>query len=207
MTDQAEEQRQQEEILVKSETIYEGRIMTLKVNTVELPNRKYAKREIAVHGRGVGILALSDRGTMYMVRQYRAAIDQVLLEIPAGLIDPGESPQEAAIRELQEEIHYKPGQLDYLMDLYSSPGFTNEKMSLFLARSLQYSPLAQDETEFVEAFEYPIEDLFEAVKNFDLVDAKSVIAVQIAYYEYFLPHQEAFLQARAQEEMVKKERG
>lgn len=187
------------ETTVKSETIYDGKILTLKVNTVELPNMKYAKREIALHARGVGIIALTKKGTMYMVRQYRAGVGAVLLEIPAGLVDPGESPQEAAVRELQEEINREPKKLVYLLDAYSSPGFTNEKLSLFLARDLSYSPKDLDDTEFLEVEEYPIEDLFEMVKNFEIVDAKSIIAIQHAYYECFLPEKEAFLKRRKEE--------
>lgn len=184
------------ETTVKSDTIYDGKILTLKVNTVELPNMKYAKREIALHARGVGIIALTNRGTMYMVRQYRAGVGEVLLEIPAGLVDPGESPQEAAVRELQEEIKRQPESLVYLLDAYSSPGFTNEKLSLFLARGLNYSPKDLDSTEFLEVEEFPVEDLFEMVKNFDIVDAKSIIAIQYAYYECYLPNREEFLKHR-----------
>ena len=188
------------ETTVKSETIYDGKIITLKVNTVELPNMKYAKREIALHARGVGIIALTDRGTMFMVRQYRAGVGEVLLEIPAGLVDPGESPQEAAVRELQEEIDRQPEKMVYLLDAYSSPGFTNEKLSLFLAQDLKYSPKEVDATEFLKVEEYPVEELFEMVKNFDIVDAKSIIAIQHAYYECFLPNRESYLKKRQEDQ-------
>lgn len=191
------------ETTVKSETIYEGKILTLKLDTVELPNMKYAKREIALHPRGVGIIALTDRGTMYMVRQYRVAVDETIIEIPAGLVDPGETPQEAAERELQEEIKFKPGKLTYLLDAYSSPGCTNEKLSIFVAQDLEPSEMDFDETEFLDVLELPIEDLYRDIMNFKINDAKTVIAILYAYHELFMPNKETMLKNRKEFENKK----
>lgn len=171
-----------EERTIKSEDIYEGRIVKLRVETVELPNRMYAKREIVDHARGVGILALKDPQTMIMVRQFRVAVKETLLEIPAGLVDPGESPQEAAQRELQEEIGKKAGKLTYLLDSYASPGFSTEKLSLFLAEDLEDSKLSLDATEFLHVEEYPIQTLYQKVRNFEIMDAKSIIAILYAKF-------------------------
>ncbi len=168
---------------IKSEEIYDGRIVHLRVETVELPNMMYAKREIVDHQRGVGIIALKDEHTMYMVRQYRAAVKEMLLEIPAGLVEPGENPGEAAQRELQEEVGYRANQMDYLLDAYASPGFTNEKLSLFLARDLVASPKELDLTEFLNVEEHRIESLYNMVMNFEMVDAKSIIAILYAYQQ------------------------
>lgn len=184
------------ETTVKSETIYEGRILTLKLDTVELPNMKYAKREIALHPRGVGIIALTDVGTMYMVKQYRVAIEKTIVEIPAGLVDPGETPQEAAARELQEEIKFKPSKLTYLLDAYSSPGCSNEMLSIFVAEGLESSSLELDDTEFLDVLEVPIEELYRDIMNFKINDAKTVIAILYAYHELFLPNKEKFLKNR-----------
>lgn len=172
---------EEREKTIKSETIYDGRIIKVRVETVELPDMKYAKREIVDHAQAVGIIALSDHGTMYMVRQYRIAVKQVMLEIPAGLVEPGESPADAARRELQEEIGYKPGKLEYLLDGYASPGFTNEKLSLFMATQLEASRLPQDEGEFITVEEYPIEDLYRMVRNCEITDAKTIIGILYAY--------------------------
>ncbi len=194
MTDQKE--KEYYETTIKRENIYKGHIVTLDVETVELPDMKYAKREIVSHPKCVGIIPLTERGTLYMVRQFRCAVKEIMLEIPAGLIDLGESPQEAALRECQEEIKFKPKKLTYLMDLYSSPGFSNEKLSLFLAEDLQPSEKDLDSTEFLEAAEYPIEDLYNKVKNFEITDSKSIVAIMYAYFEIFKPNEKKFLEKR-----------
>lgn len=166
---------------IKTEEIYDGRIVHLRVETVELPNMGYAKREIVSHQRGVGMIVLKDENTMLMVRQYRIAVRQSLLEIPAGLVEPGESPQDAAQRELQEEVGVKANHLEYLMDAYASPGFTDEKLSLFLARDLEASKLPLDATEFLTVEEHNLDDLYRMVLNFEIVDAKTIIAILYAH--------------------------
>lgn len=178
------EKNDNREKTLKSDVIYEGRIISVRVETVELPDKKYAKREIVDHARGVGIVAITDHGTMFFVRQYRIAIRDFLLEIPAGLLEPGENPSEAAERELQEEIGYKPGKLEYLVDAYASPGFTNEKLSLFAATELEKSKLPEDDTEFIEIVEIPIEEAYRMVMDFEIIDAKTIIGVQYAYHNY-----------------------
>jgi len=175
---------EERETTIKSETIYDGRIIKVRVETVELPDMKYAKREIVDHAQGVGIVALSDHGTMYMVRQFRIAVKQTMLEIPAGLVEPGERPADAARRELQEEIGFKPGRLEYLLDAYASPGFTNEKLSLFVATELEASRLPRDEGEFITVEEYAIETLYEMVRNCEITDAKTIIGILHAYGAY-----------------------
>lgn len=174
------DENQNIERIIKSEEIYDGRILHLRVDTVELPNMVYAKREIVGHQRGVGILAMKDPNTMIMVRQYRIAVKESLLEIPAGLVEPGESPQEAAQRELQEEIGFKAQNMEYLLDAYASPGFTNEKLSLFLATNLEPSKLEEDSTEFITVEEHKVDALYRMVLNFEIADAKTIIAILYA---------------------------
>ena len=171
--------RDNRENTLKSETIYEGRILTLRVETVELPDMKYAKREIVDHQRGAGIVAV-DGKDMYFVRQYRVAVRTHLLEIPAGLVEPNEDPKDTAARELQEEIGFKPGKLEYVLDCYASPGFTNEKLSLFVATDLQPSRRPLDETEFLEPVRMPIEEAYHKVLNLEIVDAKTIIGILYA---------------------------
>ena len=90
---------------VKSEMIYEGRILNLRVDTVELPNRMYSKREIVEHQRSVGMLCF-DGDDIFLIKQYRKATEQVMLELPAGMVEANEQPREAALREMEEEIGY-----------------------------------------------------------------------------------------------------
>lgn len=165
---------------IKVENIYEGKILSLRVETVEMPDKKYSKREIVDHVKGVGIIAFDGKDSIYLVRQYRKAIDEFTLEIPAGLVEVNEKPIETAKRELQEEIGYKPLDIEYLFDMHASPGFTNDKLSFFLAKNLEESKLELDEDEFLEKKSYKIEDVYNMVINGEITDAKTIIAVMYA---------------------------
>ncbi len=165
---------------IKDDNIYEGKILSLRVETVEMPDKKYSKREIVDHVKGVGIIAFDGEDSIYLVRQYRKAIDEFTLEIPAGLVEVNEKPIETAKRELQEEIGYKPLDIEYLFDMHASPGFTNDKLSFFLAKNLEESKLELDEDEFLEKKSYKIEDVYNMVINGEITDAKTIIAVMYA---------------------------
>ena len=168
------------ETSIKSDTIYDGKILKLRVETVELQNKKYSKREIVDHQKGVGIIAYNGDDKLWMVSQYRIAVDKVMLEIPAGLVDANEAPIEAAKRELQEEIGFFPEQIDFLFTMHSSPGFTNDKLLFFVAKDLVESKLDLDEDENLEANSYPIDELYNMVENGEITDAKTIIAIQYA---------------------------
>ncbi|MEJ8751059.1 NUDIX hydrolase [Lagierella sp. ICN-221743] len=161
---------------IKSEMIYEGRILNLRVDTVELKNRKYSKREIVEHSNAVTIIALKGDKIVF-VRQYRKAVDKELLELPAGLIESNELPKEAAQRELQEEIKYDAKNFEYLFDSYSSPGFTDEKMSYFLATDLFSSPLQEDEGEDLNIEEYTLEEALNMIEEGKIEDSKTIIGL------------------------------
>ncbi len=165
---------------IKVDNIYEGKILSLRVETVEMPDKKYSKREIVDHMKGVGIIAFDGEDSIYLVRQYRKAVDEFTLEIPAGLVEANEKPIETAKRELQEEIGYKPLDIEYLFDMHASPGFTNDKLSFFLAKNLEESKLEEDEDEFLERKSFKIDDIYNMVINGEITDAKTIIAVLYA---------------------------
>ena len=165
---------------IKVDNIYEGKILSLRVETVEMPDKKYSKREIVDHMKGVGIIAFDGEDSIYLVRQYRGAIDEFTLEIPAGLVEANEKPIDTAKRELQEEIGYKPLDIEYLFDMHASPGFTNDKLSFFLAKNLEESKLEEDEDEFLERKSFKIDDIYNMVINGEITDAKTIIAVMYA---------------------------
>lgn len=165
---------------IKVDNIYEGKILSLRVETVEMHDKKYSKREIVDHMKGVGIIAFDGEDSIYLVRQYRKAIDEFTLEIPAGLVEANEKPIETAKRELQEEIGYKPLDIEYLFDMHASPGFTNDKLSFFLAKDLEESKLEEDEDEFLERKSFKIDDIYNMVINGEITDAKTIIAVLYA---------------------------
>ncbi|WP_425540151.1 NUDIX hydrolase [Microaceticoccus formicicus] len=167
-----------EEKTMKSERVYEGKILNLRVDTVELPNRKYSKREIVEHGSSVVIIPIMDDNSVLMVKQYRKAIDKVVLEFPAGLVESGEDPKEAALRELQEEVGYTANKIEYIYDFYTSPGFTDERINVFVASDLIPSDMVCDEDEFLEIVKIDLNELIEKLHNYELFDAKAIIGAQ-----------------------------
>ncbi len=168
-----------EEKTIKSDTIYDGRILKLRVDNVELPNKMYSKREIVEHPRGVAMVPLIGEDII-LVKQYRKAIEDFIYEIPAGLVEINENIQETAIRELQEEIGYKPNKIELISEAYASPGFTDEKISIFLATDLEESKLDLDDTEFLEVERMPLQKAYDMIENFEIYDAKTIIGILFA---------------------------
>ncbi len=169
-----------EEKTMKTDKIYEGKIVNLRVDTVELPDKKYSKREIVEHPGGVGIVAILDDGMVLLVRQYRKAPDKVLLEIPAGKLEVNEEPSETALRELKEETGYTAGKLEYLTEFYTSPGFSTEKIYLFLAEELVPGEQELDTGEFIELEKYTIDELKVMINRGEIMDSKTLIGIQLA---------------------------
>ena len=169
-----------EEKTIKSEMIYEGRILNLRIDTVELPDRKYSKREIIEHSNAVAIVPIKDN-KIFFVKQYRKAIEQVLLEIPAGLLEVNESPKEGALREVQEEIGYASDSMEFLFNSYSSPGFTDEKTTYFLAQNLYESKLVADDDEYIEVVSHDIEEVLKMIEDGEIEDSKTVSGILFAH--------------------------
>ena len=169
-----------EQKTTKSETIYEGKILTLRVDTVELPDMKYARREIIEQRAAVVIVTIDKEGRILFVRQYRKAIEDHLLELPAGKIDPGESPEDAAHRELREETKYDAGELTFLFEAFASPGYSTEKMHFFLARNLVDAPLPEDPDEEIVLERYSVDDVKTMLQKGELKDCKTVAGLLYA---------------------------
>jgi ADP-ribose pyrophosphatase len=174
------------EIKIHSRTIYRGRILDLKVDQVKLPLNGRGLREVVVHKPAVAVVAVLDRQTLLLVRQYRYAVDQFMWEMPAGIIDPGETPRQAAARELAEETGYSAGGLKSLGYFYSSPGFTTEKIHVFLATALQKKSghqHAQDLDENVVCRAVPLSRIRRMIHCREIRDAKTVLALKLAFPE------------------------
>ena len=169
-----------EEKTMKCERIYEGKILNLKIETVELPDKKYSKREIVEHPNGVGIIPILDDKNMIMVKQYRKAVEKIMLEIPAGILDVNEEPRDAALRELKEETGYYANELKYMMEFYVSPGYSDEKIYLFLAKDLDKGEPMLDSEELLEHEIFSIEELVKMVNRGEIVDSKTIIAINLA---------------------------
>lgn len=168
-----------EEKSIHSIPIYNGKVISLQVDDVTLPNGKTAKREIVKHPGAVAILAVTDEGKLVLVEQYRKALERSLIEIPAGKIDKGESIEETARRELEEETGYGAKELTYIQSFATSPGFADEVIHLFLARGLYVleERLALDEDEFVKLYEVTVEEAQQMVADQRIFDAKTAFAV------------------------------
>lgn len=169
-----------EEKTMKSDKIYEGKILNLKVDTVEMPDKKYSKREIVEHPGGIAIVAITSQDSMVLVKQYRKAVESFLLEIPAGKLELNEEPKETAIRELKEEAGLESDKLTYISEFYTSPGYSDEKIHLFLAEDLRKVDYIPEPGEFLEIVELPIEELTKMVKTGEIVDSKTIIGIFIA---------------------------
>ncbi|NMB08327.1 MAG: NUDIX hydrolase [Tissierellia bacterium] len=166
-----------EEKTMKSEKIYEGKMINLRVDTVELPDKKYSKREIVEHPGSVGIIAITDDGHLVLVKQFRKPVEKTLLEIPAGKIEINEEPKETALRELYEETGYRAEKIEYLFEFYTSPGFSNEKMYLFLATELIEGNAEPEDDEYIEIEKIKLEDLIEMILKGEIVDSKTIIGI------------------------------
>jgi len=169
-----------EEKTMKRETIFKGKIIDLHVDQVELPNGKSASREIVKHPGAVAVIAFTDDHKMIMVEQYRKPLERSLIEIPAGKLEKGEEPKNTAKRELEEETGYSCDELDHIASFYTSPGFADEIIHLFVAKGLKKieNPLQPDEDEFVHLLELSLEEALEYVQSGRIYDAKTMYAVQ-----------------------------
>lgn len=161
---------------IESQTVFSGSLITVRRDTVRVPGGKQAKREIVVHPDVVAILPVLDDGRFVFVRQYRKAVDRVLVEAPAGGIDPGETPEEAARREMVEETGYRIGALERLCSFYTSPGFTTEFMHLYRATGLEPGTPTED-TDEIEVVLLTLAGAWERVRSGEIADAKSLLAL------------------------------
>ena len=167
----------EKEITIKSERIFEGKIINLRIDTVELENQKYAKREIVEHKGAAAILAIDNDGKIVLIKQYRKAAEDFLFEIPAGKLEIDEEPIECANRELIEETGLCPNKIDKICEFYTSPGFCDEKIYLFKATELNEVDRNLDEDEFIDIIKVTVDEAKEMVKQNKIMDAKSIVAI------------------------------
>ncbi|EOS9597521.1 NUDIX hydrolase [Staphylococcus pseudintermedius] len=173
-----------EEKTISKESIYKGKIIEVEKHKVSLPNNETAYREVVKHNGAVAICALTPDQQVILVKQYRKALEQELLEIPAGKLEPGENRESAAMRELEEETGYKAKKLTLIGEVYGTPGFSNEKISVYFADNLVEGKVNLDEDEFVEKVLYSLDDVKKAVEARTIEDAKTFIAFQHLLLHY-----------------------
>ena len=169
------------ETIVDRERVFDGIILHIDHLTAKLPNGKLAKREVALHVGASAVLPVDADGYTYLVRQYRAPIGQVLLEIPAGKLDhPGEDPELCARRELSEETGLTAESVTKLVALRTTPGFCNETIHLYMARGLTQGERHLDEDEFLNVEWVPLEELTDRIVRGEIEDAKTIAALLMA---------------------------
>jgi len=159
------------------EQVFDGRLLDVRRDTVSLPNGRTATREYIVHPGAVAIVPLTDDGRLVMERQYRYPVGQVLLEFPAGKLDPGESIQACAQRELAEETGYRAREWARAGLLHNAPAYATEIIELWFARGLEPGPRSLDEGEFIDVTVLSLDELDQAAGRGEVTDAKTLIAL------------------------------
>nr|WP_295971715.1 NUDIX hydrolase [uncultured Bacillus sp.] len=169
-----------EEKTITTERIYDGKVISLQIDEVDLPNGSRTKRELIKHPGAVAIIAMTDEGKIVMVEQFRKALEKTIIEIPAGKLEKGEHPNVCAKRELEEETGYDCAELNLLTSFYTSPGFADEIIHIYTAKGLTTKENAAglDEDEFVNLVELTLDEALQAIADQRICDAKTIFAVQ-----------------------------
>lgn len=168
--------------VVQSDKIISGKIFDIYKEQIKYPDDKIVKRDIVKTSDCSGVLALFDDDSILLCKQYRAPVGKVLFEIPAGKIEEDETPKDGAIRELLEETGYVCDDASLMISMYTSPGFTTEKIYLYLTRVSENKKTKQklDTDEYVEFVKVPMDKVIEMINNDEIQDGKTIAA--LTYY-------------------------
>lgn len=167
--------------IVKSETIYSGKVFNTKVNQIEYNSGNKAIREVAEHPGGAVVVPVTGEGKIVMVTQHRFPVNEILLELPAGKLGKGEDPLICAVRELEEETGYKSDNVKDLGSIYTTPGYSTEKLWIYLAQDLKPGNHNREEGEFgMEVFELSLKEVEDKIYNGEIVDGKTICGIFLA---------------------------
>jgi ADP-ribose pyrophosphatase len=167
--------------ILKSEYVFHGKVFNVRIDEVQKADGQKTRVDVVEHGGAVVILPIDEQGNIWFVDQYRYPIDQRLLELPAGTLDPGENPSVCAIRECREEIGMSPGQLTLLGEIFLAPGYSTEHLQIFLAQNLSPAPLTQDEDEDIKVRCLPVSEVKEWITQGKIHDAKTLAGLFLAF--------------------------
>ncbi len=168
---------------VGSRRIYEGRVVSLRIDTVKI-NNKTIVREVVEHPGASAVVPINAGGEVILVNQYRHAAGMELLEIPAGTIKPGESPEECAVRELQEETGYVALSLDLLGSIYPSPGYSNEVIHIYIAKVGSQVGQNTELDENIKVIHLSLDEAVKMIKERKIKDAKTIAGLMLVYTLY-----------------------
>lgn len=166
---------------IDGENIFDGVVLHVRKDRVELPNGNIGTREYIHHNGAVCVIPITDKGEVILERQYRYPIGRVVTEIPAGKLEIGEDRLEAAKRELEEETGYKAGKMEFIGEFLGSPAILEERITMYLATELEKTKTNLDEDEFLEVFTMPLEEAYERVMANEFADAKTQLCILKAY--------------------------
>ncbi|MEX0602526.1 MAG: NUDIX hydrolase [Bacteroidota bacterium] len=168
-----------------SKRMYTGHVVSLVIDEIQYPSGATGIREVIEHPGGAVAVPLLDDNTLLLVRQFRYPTKETVLELPAGKLDPGEDPETCARRELEEETGYVAGRVEKLTAIYTTPGFCNERLHLFLARDLRKNDRGPLHTEGEVGMTLEPLDFgraMEMIRNGDIVDAKTICGIMLTYF-------------------------
>lgn len=163
--------------VLSSEVVYDGKLFDVRLDVIAMNGGVEARREIIQHPGAVCMVPVDGDGRLLLVSQYRHAATSRLLELPAGTLEPGETPQPAAVRELQEEVGMFPETVAALGGFFVAPGYTTEYIHLFVCRDLRPEPLAADDDEDITVHATPLADALAMIEDGRIVDGKSVLGI------------------------------
>lgn len=161
---------------VKSNYLFNGKVINLRIDEVETHSNRISTREIVEHNGGVGIVAVEDEN-VFLVRQYRRPFDEIIYEIPAGKLEKGEEPLNCAYRELEEETGYKALDMKLMTSIYTSPGFCTEKLYIYFCDKMVKTKTNFDEDEYLELIKVPILEAKKMILEGTIKDAKSIVGI------------------------------
>ena len=166
-----------------SRRIFQGRVVTLDIDTVTLPNGVTIELEMIHHPGAAAVVPMKEDGTVILIRQYRHAAGGYIYEIPAGKLHPGEDPKLCAARELQEEIGYRADSLELLASILTTPGFTDEVIHIYKGTGLTKGKQDLDHDEVIEIVELPLEKALAQIIDGTIRDGKTIVGLQTAYLQ------------------------
>ena len=166
-------------------SVYKGRVVDLNIEDVVLPNGHKIKLELIRHPGASAVVPLKENRQVVIIRQYRYAAGGMIYEIPAGRLDPGEAPLSCAKRELSEEVGLKAAKWDQLGSILTTPGFTDEKIHIFLASELEQTPKNQELDEIIEVVEKPFDELISMIEEGKIIDGKTICGLMLAYFRIY----------------------
>ncbi len=173
-----------EERTINSTLVYQGKIIQVKSKDVLLADGSSATRDVVEHPGAVAVVAMDQNRQIYLVEQYRSPLEKTLLEIPAGKLDEGETPAQAALRELAEETGKTAGEIRKLISFYASPGYSNERIHLFLALDLKETKRDPVPGEFLRIQKREIAQILKMIDKGEIEDGKTILGISLFINQY-----------------------